>query len=333
MRASVLALCLLLAPTLQAATVDCTQAANPLEHALCASSKLAAADQSLSTVYRADLAQLTSASLGLLRADQVQWLAWAQQLCHVEAGIMTPPELATCLQPLYTDRIKSLRKAILHRDGLTFLIRTQYLAAPETGKLATSTPHPGFGTLLATWPIADTTDEDWQAWNHALELRLLRLTSPADNTPPPTHWTGDLAAGIDATVEAHLKSMENDRVTTGLSLEAMAHGAAHAYENWETLTYLLNDHRGLRAEDVFRPDAPWKQALAEACWKQLSAGSKQQYLYEQIKGPDAKEIQQVLLNTGNWTLEPDGLHISYPEYSVSPRYALMDDALIPWNDL
>ncbi len=331
MRACVFALILLLTPALHAST-DCSRPDTALGRAICADTKLAAADASLSTIYRADLAQLTSASIGLLRADQVQWLAWVQLLCHANDGIMTPADTAACLHSLYAERIKTLRKAVTRRDGLSFLNRTQYLAKPEAGKPAANTPYPGFGTLQASWPIADTTDEDWAAWNHAVELRLLRLTSDTSATPP-TQWTDSLAEGLDATAEVHLKGIEHDRVTTGLSLNAMAHGGPHPYEKWETLTYLLNDHRALRADDVFRPDAEWKQAMAELCWKQMSTGDKKQYIYDQVKGPDAKEIQQVLLNVGNWTLEPDGIHISYPEYSVSPRYVLMDDAVIHWADV
>lgn len=333
MRARVFALFLLLVPALHAATFDCTKAISPVEKAICSNPKLSASDSAMAATYRTDLAQLTSASIGLLRADQVQWLAWAQQLCHATDGIMTPADLAVCLQPLYTDRTKALRKAVTRRDGLTFLTRTQYLAAPDTSKLGMQAPNPGFGTLIATWPVADTTDEDWTAWNHAVEQRLLRMTSQVDNAPPPTHWTDTLAEEQDATLTAHLKSIEHDRVTTGLSSEAMTHGGAHPHEEWQTLTFLLNEHRALRADDVFRPDSDWKQAFAEACWKQMSTGDKKTYIYGQVKGPGAKEIQQVILNVSNWTLEHDGLHISYPEYSVTPRYALMDDALIPWPDL
>jgi uncharacterized protein len=331
MRACVVAIILLLAPTLHAA--DCTKADSSIAKAICSDPKLAAADASLTTIYRDDLAKLTSASVGLLRADQVQWLSYIQQLCHADDGIMTAPEMATCLQPLYNDRIKFLRKAVTRRDGMTFLLRTQYLVSVDTERALGRPEHPGFGTLQATWPIADTTDEDWAAWNHAVELRVLRLVGPIDNTPPPTTWSDDLAALQDGIAEAHLKTVEHDRVTTGLSYQAMGHGAAHPYESWETLTYLLNDHRALRADDVFRADAEWKQAIAEICWKQLSTSSNKMNLYEHVKGPEAKEIQQVLLNLGNWTLEPDGIHISYPEYSVSPRVAPMDDAIIHWSDV
>ena len=83
----------------------------------------------------------------LLRADQVQWLAWVQLLCHANDGIMTPADTAACLHSLYAERIKTLRKAVTRRDGLSFLNRTQYLATPEAGKPAANTPYPGFGTL------------------------------------------------------------------------------------------------------------------------------------------------------------------------------------------
>jgi hypothetical protein len=335
MRACVFALILisLLCPALHAASFDCSKADSPIQKAICSDPKLTAAESTMATLYRTDLAQLSSASIGFLRADQVQWLAWMQQLCHADDGLLQTPAIATCLQPLYYERIKALRKSVLRQDGMSFLIRTQYLAAPESGPIPGNPPHPGFGTLRASWPAADTADEDWVAWNHTTEQRMLRMVGPVDNTPPPTQWTDDLAQSQDTTAEAHLKSVEHDRVTTGLSVQTMGHGAAHPSESWQTLTYLLTQHRALRADDVFTPTAPWRETLAQIAWKQISTGDKKTYIYEQIKGPDAKEIQQVLLNTGNWTLEHDGLHISYPEYAVSPRFAPMDDTVIPWSDL
>ena len=44
-------------------------------------------------------------------------------------------------------------------------------------------------------------------------------------------------------------------------------------------------------------------------------------------------MQDVVSDIGNWTLEHDGLHISYPEYSLSPRMAMLPDTVISWTAL
>ena len=326
-----------------AASFDCAKASRPVEKAICSAPRLSADDSTLAAVYHADLDKLTSASVGLLRVDQLQWLAWVQQICRADAGTTQQPgDIAVCLQPLYTERIKQLRTAVVRRDGLSFLTRTQFLAAEETdlpaGVPRDREPHPGFGTLMATWPVADSADEDWAAWNKTVEERLMKMADTAQggdgsNPGKPLAWNDGMADGLDVELHGRVKQVEHDRVTTGLSMTGMVHGGAHPYETWQTMTWLLEPKRALRAEDVFRADSDWKKIVAEACWKQMSTGDRKQYVFPQIKGPDAKEIQTTILDVGNWTLERDGLHISYPEYSVSPRYALMDDAVVPWSAL
>ena len=76
-----------------------------------------------------------------------------------------------------------------------------------------------------------------------------------------------------------------------------------------------------------------EKTVAEACWKAIQAGDKREYVYSEVTGPDAKQLQAVVADTGNWTLEHDGLHISYPEYAVTPRIASLDDTVIPWAAL
>jgi uncharacterized protein len=309
-----------------------------VEKAICGDARLSAADSSLGVAYRTDLAQLSSISIGALRADQVQWLSWVQQLCHADDHAMQAPAMAACLMPLYGERIKLLRGAVVRRGGLSFLTRTQYLAAPDAGSPSGLEDHPGFGTLQASWPIADTDDDPWAAWNAAVEKRVLRMSTPT--TPPPAGqpakplaWSDDLAAEQDTNVRALIKNIEKNRVTTGVSMDGMGHGAAHPFEMWETMTWVLDAKHILRAEDVFGATTPWKDMLADACWKQIVSGKQRANLYEQVNGPNAKQLREVIVNVGNWTLEHDGLHISYPEYSVSPRVAPMDDAVIPWNTL
>ena len=99
------------------------------------------------------------------------------------------------------------------------------------------------------------------------------------------------------------------------------------------MTWLLQQKRPLRADDVFQPGEAWKKTVAEACWKAIRTGEQADSLYPQVTGPSAKELQEVIADVGNWTLEHDGLHISYPEYSVAPRIAPIEDTVIAWTVL
>lgn len=318
-----------------AASFDCTKAKLPAEKIICADRALNAADTRMGQVYREALAKSSSRAVGHLRVDQLQWLAWMQQVCHAD-GTGAAAEVSKCMLTLYADRTKLLAGAVVRRDGISFLTRTQYLAAPETD--ANGSPeYPGFGTLQATWPEVDSTDDAWQAWNAAVEQLLLKLASTAQTTAATpakaAQWTDDLAADADTTITATVRGIEHERVTAAVNVSGMGHGAAHPSEIFQTMTWLLPQKRTLRATDVFLPGQAWRQTVSKACWLQLQQGNAGSSLYDEVKGPDAKPLLQVIDDTSNWTLETDGLHISYPEYSVAPRAAAPDDAVIPWKTL
>jgi uncharacterized protein len=327
-----------------AASFDCAKAKRPLERAICSDPKLSAADSTMSTAYRDDLSRLSSNSVGLLRVDQVQWLAYVQQICRVENPVTTRLKAAACLKPLYSDRIRQLRSAVGVRDGVAFLTRTQSLAeADVAGRDADMPPgeHPGYGTLQAAWPMADTDVEEWIAWSAAVEAHMLKtagagqvqeLTDGTKQTLPKI-WDDVMAAGADSQIKGVLRSVEHDRVTTVITAFGIGHGAAHPYETSETFTWLLKEKRALRADDVFAAEG-WKLHLGEMAWADLSARNKKaKFLYENVDGPQVKALQDVLSDVTNWTLEVDGLHISYPDYTIAPRLFHPEDTVLPWSQL
>lgn len=327
-----------------AASFDCAKARRPVERAICSDAKLSAADSSMSVAYRSDLSRLSSNSVGLLRVDQVQWLAYVQQVCRVNVPATTRADAAECLKPLYDDRIKQLRSAVAVRDGLAFLTRTQFLAAVDSPSKDADVPqgeHAGFGTIQAAWPMADTDDEEWIAWSAAVEAHMLKtagagqvqeLIDGTKRTLPKT-WDDTMAAGADTQITGVFRNVEHGRVTTVIAAEGMGQGAAHPYETSETLTWLLKEKRALRAEDVFG-SVGWKHRLGEMAWSDLSArNQKEKFLYDEVNGPEAKALQEVLGDVTNWTLEKDGLHISYPNYAIAPRLYHPDDTVLDWVTL
>lgn len=327
-----------------AASFDCAKARRPVERAICSDAKLSAADSSMSVAYRNDLSRLSSNSVGLLRVDQVQWLAYVQQVCRVNVPATTRAKAAECLKPLYADRIKQLHGAVAVRDGLAFLTRTQFLAVADLPSNNVDIPqgeHAGYGTMQAAWPMADTDDEEWIAWSAAVEAHMLKtagagqvqeLIDGTKRTLPKT-WDDTMAAGADTQITGVFRSVEHDRVTTVIAAEGMGQGAAHPYETSETLTWLLKEKRALRVGDVFGAEG-WKHRLGEMVWADLNArNQKEKFLYDEVNGPEAKSLQEVLGDVTNWTLEQDGLHISYPDYAIAPRLYHPDDTVLSWVKL
>lgn len=323
----------------QAASFSCSKAQRPVEKLICGNPKLNTADELLGRTYRAGLGKLSPAGVITARADQVQWLAWAQQVCRANEAT-DAAGVVKCLLRTYEDRTRQLRGLAVQREGLTFLTRTQYLAEPESeAEKQGGAEHPGFGTLQASWPTVDSADEKWTAWNQAVEAGAFDLaggngdssTTKADPQKPV--WASSMADAQDTTVLGQVKSIEHNRVTASMNTEFMGHGAAHPSEAFETMTWLLNSGRLLRAEDVFAPGSPWKRQVAAACWKAITTGEQRIYIYPEVTGPSARPLQDVIADTRNWTIEPDGLHISYPEYSVAPRVSPVEDTVLPWAQL
>lgn len=303
----------------------------------------------MSAAYRTDLSRLSSNSVGLLRVDQVQWLAYVQQVCRVNDAATKRADTVQCLQPLYDDRIKQLRGAVAVRDGLAFLTRTQFLAVADTPSESktwdgdkSQGQYPGFGTLRASWPMADTDDEQWIAWSAAVEAHMLKtagagqlqeLDDGTKRTLPKT-WDDTMAAELNTDITGIFKDVEHGRVTAILAVFGVGeYGSAHPYETSATLTWLLKEKRTLRAEDVFGSEG-WKRRLGEMVWADLSArDAKEKMLYDGVNGPDSVAVQGVLRDVTNWTLEKDGLHISYPDYAIAPRLFHPDDTVLSWTKL
>ena len=335
------ALAALMVPAAHAASFDCAKAQRPVEKLICGDPRLNAADERLGQAYRSGLQRLPAAGVGPLRAEQVQWLAWMQEICHAPAAGVTASapasDVAACMLGLYGERSKQLRGIAMERDGVHLLMRTQYLAQPEDSASVGTPSYPGFGTLQVSWPFALDDSPDWAAWNRAAEAAAFAMTS--DEAPSksaaakPPEWVAELADGADTEITVHLLRVEHGRVTSAVAMNTMGHGAAHSSGAAATMTWLLQARRTLRAEDVFQPGDTWKKMVAQACWTAIRTSEQHDYVYSQVTGPDAKELQTVIADVGNWTLEHDGLHISYPEYSITPRMAMLDDTVIPWTAL
>ncbi len=313
-----------------ATSFDCVKAVRPVERAICADPKLSAADSAMAAAYRADLQRLPSDAIGKLRVDQLQWLDWLQTICRVDDAQQTRLSAAKCMQPLYVKRTKLLRSAVSSSEDVLMLTRTTYLAFPsDAGATGMPTTYPGFDTLTAAWPEAQTDDADWAVWNKAMLAATQAIAKQAAGTSTTsTEWNAGDAAGNDAEAVTRILGIDQDRITTNTTIQLWR--GAHPAESYGNTTWLLDAHRALRASDIFREDTPWQQALARACWQQLLDKVDRDGIYPELKGPDAPQLRDVVRSELNWHPEADGLRIDYPEYTVAPRFVHPDDSIVPW---
>jgi hypothetical protein len=74
--------------------------------------------------------------------------------------------------------------------------------------------------------------------------------------------------------------------------------------------------------------------VTELCNAGLSAQSKASNGTVGYGGKmQADGLAKVIASPGNWLLDETGLTVSFPEYTVSPRYATPAPVTVPWSAL
>jgi hypothetical protein len=113
----------------------------------------------------------------------------------------------------------------------------------------------------------------------------------------------------------------DDLVSVLFYVDGYVMGAAHPFHYAQTLNYDLAEVRALSLADLFEPGAPYLEALSEYSLNDL----RQQGVLEWADGalPEAENYQR-------WNITPEGLLISFDEYSVAPYAAGPQAVLIPY---
>ena len=317
------------AMTAHAASFDCKAATTKQEKLICATPKLSADDDHVGEAYKAWLAAVPETAKAEVLADQRAWLVRRTYQCSGAAN----KEMIVCLDLVYVDRLDKLHARVKTVGDVTFASRATHLAIKDTKDNASDAsmePVPGYGTLDATWPAAQTAAPEWQKWNDAVEMATRKVAAP-DGTKTFADWPAKWAAGQDSQTDATVLSVEHGRVGVLITDSSMQHGGAHGSFDRVTFYWLLAEGRPLVVADVFQPGTPWSQPVVAACaaaiLKQLGPDIKQFF------GPRNQNIAKVVKDPRNWTLTPSGLKISFPQYSVSDYAEPAEDVTVPWSML
>jgi hypothetical protein len=116
----------------------------------------------------------------------------------------------------------------------------------------------------------------------------------------------------------------DDLVSVLFYVDGYVMGAAHPFHYAQTLNYDLGEARVLTLADLFEPSADYLDVLSEYSLNDL----QRQGVLEWEDGalPAAENFQR-------WNITPDGLLISFDEYSVAPYAAGPQAVLIPYSAL
>ncbi len=337
------------------ASFDCGKAISPMERAICSDKELSAADVRMAAAYRQAIELLPAEAVASFRGDQRLWLVALERGCQIAEvevarkdgkpvdaadssvdGKANLARMAGCMKGAYGDRTDVLKHGYAKVDGVAFMTRSLLLLSPDSSPDRTAVggteEFPGFGSLAVSWPEAQSNDPRWTAWNAAV-VRKLQSGLAVDGKPFKPGWRESMAADTDSTLIAATPEMRQGRVSVGITMNTMGHGAAHPNEAYLTFTWVLDKQRALTAEDVFKPGSAWKQALAVYAWNDLSHGEQSAGLYETKDGARTKALLDDLSDVDNWTVTERGLSLGWPEYTLAPRLYQLDDTVVPWAKL
>ena len=312
-----------------AASFDCTKAATPFEHAICDMPDLSAADDLLAKSFATATGGLTKGSVGLMRADQRNWLDYAQRACTDDAEVLTSGRYdddgASCLVEKFNTRSRMLEQSRMI-SGHRFFLQSVYAALPDPNEVDNPDSYWKVASHEAIMPQLDSDDPLAEAFNRF-------VTEQAGNESDIMSLAGgdadDLDASADTSVIIKVKELGGTkRITMDVSTYWYGHGAAHG--NWSVsyLHYLADQDRGLIASDIFAGD-DWASTLVDAAWAELQAEHA-----EWLQVETAGDIADIVVEPSRWDLSNDhGLIIQFQPYEVSAYAYGAPTITIPWEKL
>ena len=321
--------CLAATPVL-AASFDCGKAETPFEHAICDMPDLSVADEILAKAFATATGGLTKDMVMVMRADQRNWLDYAQTACNDGVAPLASGSYdeagGSCLLEKFQARSRALEQSRM-LGGHRFFVKSVYGALPDPMEV-------------------DNPDSYWKVANH--ELVLPQLDSDDAWAEGFNAFVVGQGAGLSSLMEAagggevsDLDPSSDTSVTVAvdevvgssrITLEANSywygHGAAHGNWGISYLHYLVAEERALTAGDVFAGDG-WETTLRDAAWAQLQAEHAEWLQVEKVE-----DIAEIVIDPSRWTFENSyGLVIQFEPYEVSAYAYGAPTITIPWDRL
>ncbi|MHA6731686.1 DUF3298 domain-containing protein [Devosia sp. A369] len=312
-----------------AASFDCAKAGTPFEHAICDVPALSAADEVLAKSFATATGGLTKPALETMRAEQRDWLDYAQRVCTDDAEKLTcgryDEQGGECLVTKFQARSKALEQSRM-LGGHRFLIKSVYGALPDPD-------------------AADDSESFFKVASHELALAQLdgdEALAEAFNAYVVEESTSLSAAmGIEGAVSTELDAFADTSVsvvpkevagTSRITLEAntywYGHGAAHGNWGITQLNYNIDAQRGVLASDIFT-GAHWDKVLTDLAWKRLQSEHGE---WLQVESP--ADIAGAVIDPTRWDLSDDhGLIIQFQPYEVAAYAYGAPTITVPWSEL
>ncbi|HEY0033684.1 MAG TPA: lysozyme inhibitor LprI family protein, partial [Devosia sp.] len=259
-----------------AASFDCARATTPFENAICDIPDLSAADERLAKAFATATGGLTKPSVNLMRADQRNWLDFAQRACTDNAEPLLEGSFdedgGACLVEKFNGRIDALEQSRMI-SGHRFLVKSVYAALPDPEEVNNPDSYWKVASHEMVLPLLDDDDALAERFN-------AYVMEQADALSDMMKVMGggeisDLDGQSDISVNVDVQEVVGTgRISLTVNEYAYGHGAAHGNYFISYRHYLVGEARGLLASDVFAGEN-WEKTLADAAWAKLQAEHKE----------------------------------------------------------
>lgn len=334
-RIDILLLTFGLCPFAVAQSFDCKLAKSPREHSVCSDKNLAALDSAVSVAYKTLRSQLSPESAALVQSDQREWLHWLDLVCPAH-GKGIAEDMNRCLSNEYTRRERDLGQ-VVHIGNMLLFPRSHFLykAGSSTDEfMADVGNYPGFGYGSLRWPQIDTQPARLQPayteWNSAVKMKAAKLAVGID--PEGKKANFDSAVDAYGTIDGSytVEAVNDHFIDVSLIHMGYGWGAAHPLTGQTSFLWWFDRNRELTISDVFIPQSKWQAKLTSLAVSDLRA---QPDLKGFLRVDMEHTVSETVSNPSNWTLNRDGLTITFGQYAIGPYALGMPEAHISWSNL
>jgi uncharacterized protein len=279
----------LLATQVTAASFDCKKAATWLEKTVCSNPELSKLDEQMAKAYHDAMISLSPEGQKETREYQKKWLKRISSLNKVS------------IKNGYEERIKQLQQCLIKFHDRTFrnVYVTYFFKTDEKCSL-------DYARYLTYPQIENPRDENEKAWNNFLFKEATNFTPDEDCQQIHDSYTVSFS-------NKHLISVTRSNITytEGAPMPAQAEA--------ESLSWLLEARRELKAEDLFNDKIDWRDKLRELAVQQMEN-------YE-----DSEELKHIIESPNSWEISKDGL--GFLSFFNAAGYGTDSFVVIRWEAL
>ena len=319
---------LLAGPAAHATRVKCHAASTPREKLICSSTALSALDDQLAKAYNAALAQLTSPSAALVRADQREWLAYLDKTCPPNNPVI---DVMPCLRNGYTERVDQLTEGIQRMNGVLFYTRAHFVyvpGKPPDKDQSGANNNPGFGYGEFAWPQVDAPDHEHATWNASVYTAAI-LSEACISGEKTCRFNGAVHTDGYLSGFFYISAANDHLIDVDLLCTTYRWGAAHPLTGQKSYLWSVDRRRALTVDDILRPGSKWQTALVEPTIAKLRGSPITLWQGDELK----KGISSAVANGRQWDLSTKGLTITFGQYQVASYADGMPQVTLSWQEL